>query len=44
MNIEEYKGIFNGLPENGKLIYNSVIINETILNLLPENWIKEINK
>ena len=38
LKLEDYEGIFNGLPENGVLIYNSNIFNENIIKLLPNNW------
>ena len=39
--LDYYEGIFSGLTSEGIIKYNSSIFNETILNLLPEDWTKE---
>ena len=41
-NLEEYEGIFNGLPSEGTIKYNSTKFKKEILNLLPATWNKEI--
>ena len=39
--LKYYENIFNGLPENGTLKYNSKIFMNNLTKLLPINWALE---
>jgi surface protein len=39
-NTKDYFQMFDGLSENGTIIYNPKLIRQEIQNLFPENWNK----
>ena len=43
--VQESFGIFDEVPEGGKITYDSSILTKNIINNIPENWIiTDINK
>ena len=38
LKIMEYDDIFEGINQNGTIIYNSSLFNEEFINYFPDNW------